>query len=404
LKDALCCLFIFYLVSHLSKTAFDHLLQLLRLFLPRSGLPRNTEELLRLFRGSDDKTRIHEYCENCQVAFGESDKKCPQCDAWRYKGGEADQAKKRKRAFFIELPIEHDLQDLFKSRIDLLPQPVTRLFLITFFPSLRLDPEFTKGLEYRRTRKYTKGVLEDIQDGKAYQDLLRPGGFLHDQPWNIVLGFNTDGVSPYKSSHFQMWPIFWQVLDLPPNIRFQPKLNRICGLWFGKSKPRFNLFLQPFHSEMTRFYGELFFFVFFFFFFFFFEVFFFFSSFFFSFSSFPPPSPNAEKGFEVRINGQKEISKGLVLTGTMDSPAKADVQHHTHHNGYCGCPFCLNPGESASTGKGHTHVYRCNSYEERTHQGTMRDAKEALETGKPVIFPLPSSTPAHPLLPDCALR
>jgi len=69
LKDAICCLFIFYLVSHLSKTAFDHLLRLLHLFLPRSGLPRNTDEFLRLFRGSDDKTRVHEYCEDCQVAF-----------------------------------------------------------------------------------------------------------------------------------------------------------------------------------------------------------------------------------------------------------------------------------------------------------------------------------------------
>jgi len=120
---------------------------------------------------------------------------------------------------------------------------------------MRLDPEFVKGLEYRRTRTYNTGFLEDIQDGKAYQALLRPGGFLHEHPWNLVLGFNTDGVSPYKSSRFQMWPIFWQVHDLPPHLRFQPKFNRVCALWFGKSKPRFNLFLQPFRKEMTRFYG-----------------------------------------------------------------------------------------------------------------------------------------------------
>ena len=58
------------------------------------------------------------------------------------------------------------------------------------------------------------------------------------------------------------------------------------------------------------------------------------------------------------MNGKREKTRGLVLTGTMDSPAKADVQHHTHHNGHCGCPFCLNPGESVSTGKkgDSTHV------------------------------------------------
>jgi len=252
-KDAICCLFIFYLVSHLSKTAFDHLLQLLRLFLSSSGLPKNTDEFLRLFRGSDGKTRVHEYCEACQVAFTETDRKCPHCGAWRYQGGESDQHKKRKKAFFIELPIERDLQDLFKGDPPSALSPPFPPFLTHSFPLLS-DPEFVKGLEYRRTRTYTNGVLEDIQDGKAYQDLLHPGGFLHDRPWNLVLGFNTDGVSPYKSSRFQMWPIFWQVHDLPPHLRFKPKYNRVCGLWFGKSKPRFNLFLQPFHSEVTRFY------------------------------------------------------------------------------------------------------------------------------------------------------
>jgi len=114
-KDAICCLFIFYLVSHLSKTAFDHLLQLLRLFLPSSGLPKNTDEFLRLFRGSDGKSKTHEYCEDCQVAFTETDRKCPHCGAWRYQGGESDPHKKRKKAFFVELPIERDLQDLFKG-------------------------------------------------------------------------------------------------------------------------------------------------------------------------------------------------------------------------------------------------------------------------------------------------
>jgi len=86
------------------------------------------------------------------------------------------------------------------------------------------------------------------------------------------------------------------------------------------------------------------------------------------------------------VNGKREITRGLVLTGTMDSPAKADVQHHTHHNGHCGCPFCLNPGESVSTGKkgGSTHVYPWRFYAKRTHEGTVKDAEKALGTGKAV--------------------
>ena len=70
----------------------------------------------------------------------------------------------------------------------------------------------------------------------------------------------------------------------------------------------------------------------------------------------------------------------------MDSPAKADVQHFTHHNGFCGCPFCLNPGVSAKTGKkgGATLVYPCESFANRTHGETVTHAEEALKTGKTV--------------------
>ena len=117
LKDAICCLFVFYLVSHLSKTAFNQLLRLLHLIFPRNLLPKNVNEFLRLFRGSDGKTRTHEYCEDCQVAFGENEKRCSLCNGWRYLGGEADQRKKRKKAFFVELPLEHDLRDLFKGEL-----------------------------------------------------------------------------------------------------------------------------------------------------------------------------------------------------------------------------------------------------------------------------------------------
>ena len=139
LKDAICCLFVFYLVSHLSKTAFDNLLRLLHLIFPRNLLPRNIDEFLRLFRGSEGKTRIHEYSEECQVAFGENDKKCSHCGGWRYQGGEADQGKRRKRAFFIELPLEHDLRDLFKGGLLQLMTTFLSTFplLLPFCPAVR---------------------------------------------------------------------------------------------------------------------------------------------------------------------------------------------------------------------------------------------------------------------------
>ena len=73
-----------------------------------------------------------------------------------------------------------------------------------------------------------------------------------------------------------------------------------------------------------------------------------------------------------------------MLSGTCDLPAKAVCLNMIGHNGFYGCPYCLQPGETYFTntdGRGHVHVY---PYE---HQHTIyrdktsvrRYAKEALE-------------------------
>ena len=73
----------------------------------------------------------------------------------------------------------------------------------------------------------------------------------------------------------------------------------------------------------------------------------------------------------------------------MDLPAKADVQGFTHHNGHCGCPFCLNPGVSVSTETkkkrgGHVHVYPPGSHPLRSTQHTLAAAQKAMMTGSAV--------------------
>jgi len=145
-----------------------------------------------------------------------------------------------------------------------------------------------KGLEYRRIRS-----IHQRRNGghSGWEGLPGPA----PPRW----------VSAWSPQEFRPW------FQPPSSVSAQVQ-PRLWPLVFGKSKPQFNLFLWPFHSEVTRFYGG----------------FFFLLLLFFPFLSFPhlssdPPLPsNREKG----INGQKEILKGLVLTGTMDSPTKADVQ------------------------------------------------------------------------------
>ena len=112
------------------------------------------------------------------------------------------------------------------------------------------------GLRYRFDRKRQEGILADVQDGEVYRAHFGKGSdhFL-DNPYNISFAFNTDGVSPFKSSTFQLWPIFWQCLDLPPSLRYELRYTRLCGLWFGKYKPNLNLFFSPFQQDLQKFYG-----------------------------------------------------------------------------------------------------------------------------------------------------
>ena len=228
LGDALCALFVLFLTFHLSKLALQRVLDLQHALLPPNYLPTKVEDLLGLF-SSSGKLVMHEYCESCLHLFKGQERRCVACQCWRYQGGEEQQGRRLKRTFFLELPLEQDVKELFQ------------------------DAEFVRGLAYRFERPSSPGVLADIQDGAIYSTLMH--SFLR-HPHNLALAFNTDGVSPFKSSTYQLWPVYWQCLDLPPHLRFSTKFTRIAGLWFGSSKPDFNQFFQPLHTEIRRYYGQ----------------------------------------------------------------------------------------------------------------------------------------------------
>ncbi len=96
--------------------------------------------------------------------------------------------------------------------------------------------------------------MKDVKDGVEYQNIVK-SGFLKE-PYNLVLSFNTDGVSPYKSSKLQIWPIYLQVLNLPPAIRNESRFLKVTSLWFGKSKPNLNILFQLFVQEINDYKGS----------------------------------------------------------------------------------------------------------------------------------------------------
>lgn len=68
-----------------------------------------------------------------------------------------------------------------------------------------------------------------------------------------------------------------------------------------------------------------------------------------------------------------------MLFGTFDAPAKCLFQHFCQFNGYYGCPYCLNPGESVQTSvNGHTLTYPFNEGNLETGHGPKRNHKETL--------------------------
>ena len=74
-------------------------------------------------------------------------------------------------------------------------------------------------MQYPKTRiKKNANNIEDIYDGLRYRKLIQDGFF--DGQYNISFQGNTDGVSLFKSSSFEIWPIFLKINELYPNLRY----------------------------------------------------------------------------------------------------------------------------------------------------------------------------------------
>ncbi len=61
--------------------------------------------------------------------------------------------------------------------------------------------------------------------------------------------FNTDGVSPFKSSRITIWPIFISVINLAPSVRMLKHNVVTCLLWVGK--PQMPLIFEHFKQMVN---------------------------------------------------------------------------------------------------------------------------------------------------------
>jgi len=111
-----------------------------------------------------------------------------------------------------------------------------------------------------------------------------PGALLNN-PNNLSLTWNVDGVSIFKSSKFSL---YFVTNELPFKLRHIMENVILAGLWFGELKPNMTVFLKPVFNELMKL---------------------------------------EQHGIEVKIplNTDSFVSKVVVLAGTCDLPAKCLV-------------------------------------------------------------------------------
>ena len=74
--------------------------------------------------------------------------------------------------------------------------------------------------------------------------------FSYREHLGVIL--NTDGVSLFKSSQSTMWPVYLEIANFPPMIRFRHDNVIICGVWVGQSKPDMNILLKPILEDIDK--------------------------------------------------------------------------------------------------------------------------------------------------------
>lgn len=178
---------------------------------------------------------------------------------------------------------------------------------------------------------------------------MKRGSFLANKN-NVLLLWNTDGASVFKSSNYSIWPLYFVINELPVHKRWCTH-NVILGrLWFGPQKPNMLTFLKPFTESISNLQTNGV------------EVY----------------SPDTSSNF---------VCRAMLLCGSCYLPAKAVVLNMKQYNGEYGCSHCLQSGKRLKLDTGGTvHVYpyiqsnptgpKC------TEEQTKMHAREAVSMGK----------------------
>lgn len=280
-----------FLLRHkLSKAAVADLLLLLNFHLPASvSIPSSAFLLEKAIEPDFSVATRCTFCPKCEVVV--ENEKCGNC-------GDNANSGISKENFFVLFNMESSLCQLL--RMDHVKEDLQTSF---------------------QNRKKENGVLEDIVDGECYKK-LQLGSY------DLTCSINTDGISIFNASKKSLWPIFISVNEL--SYKMRRRHTMLAGLWFGHSKPSFDIFLKPFVSQCN----DL-----------------------------------GSQGIAWEFKGKQFVSKVYFPIVCADSVARCSLQGIKQFNGRYGCPWCLIPGKTFQDGKKHKWIYPPETAPRRTNSG-----------------------------------
>ena len=225
----------------------------------------------------------------------------------------------KDKCYFLEIPLVNQIQSFFIE-----------------------DGVYNK-LQERFEYFKVDGVYRDIYDGSLYRSYFNNSGPL-SYPENVSFVLNTDGAPVFKSSKVTIWPLYLVINELPYKLRIRKENMLLAGLWFGTKKPAMNTFLKPMLKSM-----EL-----------------------------------LHEGIDCFSRDRGNFKcKGYLLAATADLPARCLLCNAIQYNGAFSCWKCLQSGQTAKVGKGHTRVFpyidECPKGPVRTQEQVKGDALDAVE-------------------------
>ena len=206
-----------YLKHHWTKGSLDDTLKLLSSTLPKdNNMPRSLYMLYKYVNASSAPCpeKLFYYCLSCFQLKSDLSEVCEHCN-------------RNQSNVFFYFSIADQIRYLFEQNnlaeaIDDYREVRSR----NVDPQVNYIGDILDGSEYCRIKEYANG------------------------PYDIILSWNTDGVSLSKSSHVKRYPVLSMICEVCPALRSYYMM--VNALWVDPSAPPMKLFLKPFVDELRR--------------------------------------------------------------------------------------------------------------------------------------------------------